>query len=76
MNLHRAVIVALRALLFAGLAVAYVSAAAGAIGLIDARSVSLIVLIGTAVALVATVLYFGVSDLEIRRKFRRELTVR
>jgi hypothetical protein len=76
MNFRRAIVSVLRILLLAGLAVAYVSAAAGAIGLIDARAVSLIILIGTAVALVATVLYFGVSDLEIRRKFRRELTVR
>ena len=76
MNLHRAAIAAFLGLLFAGLAVAYVGAAAGLVGLIDARTVALIDLIGAGVAFVALVLYFGASDLELRRRLRRELTFR
>jgi hypothetical protein len=76
MNLQRAVIAALRALLFAALAVAYTGAALGLVGLLDARTVSLVILIGAGVAFVALVLYFGASDLELRRRLRRELTFR
>jgi hypothetical protein len=76
MNFRRAVIAALQALLFAGLAVAYTGAAAGLVGLLDARTVSLVILTGAGVAFVALVLYFGASDLELRRRLRRELTFR
>ena len=75
MNLHRALI-AVQTLLFAGLAVAYTGAAIGLVGLLDARRVSLVILIGAGVAFVALVLYFGASDLELRRRLRRELTFR
>jgi hypothetical protein len=76
MNFPRAAVAALRVLLFAGLAVAYLGAAAGLVRLIDARTVSLIILIGAAVAFVAMVFYFGVSDLELRRRLGREWTFR
>jgi hypothetical protein len=70
MRFHRIIAAVSRAFLFAGLAVAYVSAGAGLIGFIDARTVSLIILIGSSVAFVALVLYFGLSDLELRRLSR------
>jgi hypothetical protein len=76
MDFHRIVTAVLRVLLFAGLAVAYASAAAGLVGFIDARTVSLIILIGAAVAFVAMVFYFGVSDLALNRQLRRNLTFR
>jgi hypothetical protein len=76
MNLHRAVIAVLQTLLFAGLAVAYTGAAGGLVRLLDARTVSLVILIGAGVTFIALVLYFGASDLELRRRFRRELTFR
>jgi hypothetical protein len=76
MTIHRAVIAALQMLLFAGLAVAYAGAAMGLVGLLDARTVSLVILISAGVAFVALILYFGASDLELRRRLRRELTFR
>jgi hypothetical protein len=76
MSLQRALIAVLQILLFAGLGVAYTGTAAGLVGLLDARTVSLVILIGAGVAFVALVLYFGTSDLELRRRLRRELTFR
>jgi hypothetical protein len=76
MKLHRAAIAVLQFLMFVGLAVAYASAAAGLFGFLDARTVSLIILSGAAVAFVAMVLYFSASDLELRRRLRRELRFR
>jgi hypothetical protein len=76
MNLHRALIAVLQILLFAGLGVAYTSVAAGLVGLLDARTVSLLILIGAGVAFVALILYFGTSDMELRRRLRRELNFR
>jgi hypothetical protein len=75
MNFRRALI-AVQIVLIAGLAVAYTGAAVGLVGLLDARTVSLVILIGAGVAFVALVLYFGASDLELRRRLRRELTFR
>jgi hypothetical protein len=76
MNLHRTIIAALRVVLFVGLFVAYGGAGVGLVGLSDARTVSLIILIGAIVAFVAMLLYFGASDFALRQKLRRELSIR
>jgi len=57
---------------FVGLAVAYLTAGAGLVGFLDARTVSKFILIGSIVAFVAMLFYFGASDLEFRRRLRRQ----
>lgn len=76
MNFHQTAIAVPRAVLIAGLAMAYASAAAGLAGFFDARTVSKLILIGAIVAFVAMLLYLAASELQLRRRLRRELTVR
>ena len=76
MNFHHIAMIALRVLLLGGLFIAYSSAAIGLIGLGDVRTVAKFILIGAIVAFVALLLYFVVSDLELRRRLRRHLAAR
>ena len=76
MSFHQAVVAVLRALLFAGLAIAYASAGIGAARLIDAGTASKFILIGAFVAFIAMLFYFVISDLELRRRLHRQLSTR
>lgn len=75
MKLHRALSTGLLGLLITGLAAAYLSAAVGLTGYLNARAVSLIAISGAAVAFVAAVIYFAFCELRLRRE-RHQLTIR
>lgn len=69
-RIRRAVSVGLQALLIVGLSIAYLGAAAGLVGLIDARSVVLMALCGATVAFVAIIAYLVTADAARRRNLR------
>jgi hypothetical protein len=67
MAFQRALATVLVALLVMGLAAAYLSAAIGLTGYINARTVSLIAISGASIAFVAAVIYFAGCELRMRR---------
>jgi hypothetical protein len=71
--LHQLAVMALRILFFGGLAVAYASAAAGLLGVVETQSVTKLILLGTIAAFVAMIFYYGLSDWELRRRLRQQL---
>ena len=71
MYFHRAIAAALFAVLVVGLASAYLAAAAGVLGLINARMVSFVAICGASVAFIAGVFYFAGWELRLRRRAAR-----
>lgn len=68
MKLFGTMTAALRIILVAGLAVAYLSPFAGWMGYADAQGVILAMLTGAAVAFVAALAYFGATDFRLSRR--------
>jgi hypothetical protein len=71
MNAHRALARTLEVAFLGGLAAAYLGSAAGLIGWLNARDVSLWALLGGAFALIAAIGYFILSDRELKRRFKQ-----
>jgi hypothetical protein len=69
MNIHRALARTLEVAFLGGLLVAYLASAAGLIGWLNARDVSLYAFSGGAFSLVMAMGYFIVSDRELKRRF-------
>jgi ABC-type branched-subunit amino acid transport system permease subunit len=69
-RLHQMVSGVLQLVLISALAVAYLSALAGVMGIIDAGTVAFIALCGATVAFVAIVAYLAGAELEQRRRLR------
>jgi hypothetical protein len=67
MAFRRILAAILVAFLVSGLAAAYVAAAVGLTGYINARTVSLIAITGASIAFVAAVAYFASCELRLRR---------
>jgi hypothetical protein len=71
MSLHQLAVAVLRGWFFAASAVAYASAAAGLLGIMESQAAAKYILFGAAAAFIAMILYYGVSDWELRRRLRR-----
>jgi hypothetical protein len=69
MSGHRLLVLVFASALSVALAAAYGVAMAGLLGWFDARTVSLATISAGAIALIAAVGYFALSEREIRRRF-------
>ena len=72
MNFDHSISIFLHALLSAGLGAAYLAAAAGLVGILDARTVAFVAFSGAAVALVAVAVYFATAHGQLRRSILKE----